>query len=62
LKNFVKKIIPKIIKKKLYAYYSRAIRKDHYRNSIEKERLIPLYELAEIHLKNLKVLQIAMIY
>jgi len=56
LKNFIKKITPKIIKKKLYTYYSKAIRNDHYRNSIEKERLIPLYELAEKHLENLKVL------
>lgn len=55
LKNFVKKITPKIIKKKLDAYYSSLISNNHYRNSIEKERLIPLYELAEI-LKNLKVL------
>jgi len=56
LKNFIKKITPKIIKKKLYTYYSKAIRNDHYRNSLEKERLIPLYELAEKHLENLKVL------
>ncbi len=56
MKNFIKKITPKIIKKKLYTYYSKAIRNDHYRNSLEKERLIPLYELAEKHLENLKVL------
>ena len=56
MKNFIKIITPKAIKKKLYTYYSKAIRNDHYRNSIEREKLIPVYELTKKHLKNLKVL------
>lgn len=56
MKNLIKIITPKAIKKKLYKYYSKAIRNDQYKNSVARDKLIPVFELTEKHLQNLKVL------
>lgn len=56
MKSFIKRIIPKAIKNQIYNYYSKAIRNDHYRISVEREKHIPEFELKEMHLQNLKVL------
>lgn len=54
MKNILKKIIPKSIKRKLLNHYDLIFKKKHRKETDHFENIVPKYNLEDKHLKNLK--------
>ena len=55
MKKLIKNLIPKSIKRKLLNHYTNVVKKLHIEKAERWEKAVPVFELEEKHLKNLKV-------